>query len=58
MEDLQSANGTYVGDSGGPMPTAPIAPGRKLELADDERVYLGAWTRLVVRAATSSERGA
>lgn len=55
VEDLQSANGTYVGPASGPLPTAPIPAGRH-ELADDDRIYLGAWTRLVVRDATAEER--
>jgi len=56
VEDLQSANGTYVGPSGGPLPTKPVTPGQRVELADDDRVYLGAWSRLVIRAATPQEQ--
>jgi pSer/pThr/pTyr-binding forkhead associated (FHA) protein len=55
VEDLQSANGTYVGSAGAALPTVPIAAGQRAELADDDRVYLGAWTRLVVRRATPEE---
>jgi hypothetical protein len=55
VEDLQSANGTYVGPASGPLPTAPLPAGRH-ELADDDRIYVGAWTRLVVRDATPEER--
>jgi hypothetical protein len=55
VEDLGSSNGTYVGSSVGPLPEDPIAPGEKREIAADERVYLGAWTRLVVRKATPGE---
>ncbi len=55
VEDLQSANGTYVGPASGPLPTAAIPAGRH-ELADDDRIYVGAWTRLVVREATAEER--
>ena len=56
VEDLGSTNGTFVGG-----PTAPIRPTRcppqqPHELADDERIYLGAWTRIVVRKATDDER--
>ncbi len=57
VEDLQSSNGTYVGNSGDPMPTTPISPGQRVELDDDDRVYLGAWTRLVVRRATTTSPG-
>jgi hypothetical protein len=56
VKDLGSTNGTYVGRPDGTYPTDPL-PARQLrELADDERVYLGAWTRIVVRRATDSER--
>ena len=56
IEDLQSSNGTYVGSSGGPLPTVALVPGQRRELADGDRVYLGAWTRIVVRRATDEER--
>jgi hypothetical protein len=55
-EDLQSANGRYLGSAGAGLPTAQIVPGRRVELADDDRICLGAWTRLVVRRATPEER--
>jgi hypothetical protein len=55
VEDLQSANGTYVGSAGGALPTTPIPVGQRTELADDDRIYLGAWTRIVVRRATAEE---
>jgi pSer/pThr/pTyr-binding forkhead associated (FHA) protein len=55
VEDLQSSNGTYVGGSGEPLPSTPLPPGQRRELDDDDRVYLGAWTRLVVRRATAGE---
>jgi hypothetical protein len=55
VEDLQSANGTYVGSAGGSLPTTPIPVGQRTELADDDRIYLGAWTRVVVRRATAEE---
>jgi FHA domain len=56
VEDLQSSNGTYIGSAGAGLPNAPIEPGQRVELADDDRIYLGAWTRLVVRRATPDER--
>ena len=40
-----------------PLPTDPVAPGQRRELAEDDRVYVGAWTRIVVRRATPEERG-
>jgi hypothetical protein len=55
VEDLQSSNGTYVGGAGEPLPTTPVPPGQRLELADDDRVYVGAWTRIVVRQAVPGE---
>lgn len=55
VEDLQSANGTFVGPASGPLPAAPI-PGGRRELSEDDRIYVGAWTRLVVRDATPEER--
>jgi hypothetical protein len=56
VEDLQSANGTYVGPASGPLPTQPLPPGQRHELAEDDRIYLGAWTRIVVRRATPEEQ--
>ena len=40
----------------GPLPVDPIAPGTRRELSEDDRVYVGAWTRLVVRRATPEEQ--
>ena len=56
VEDLQSSNGTYVGPASGPLPDDPVPPGQRRELAEDDRIYLGAWTRVVVRRATPEER--
>jgi hypothetical protein len=55
IEDLQSSNGTYVGQAGAPLPTMPLPPGQKQEFTSGDRVYLGAWTRIVVRRATPDE---
>ncbi len=55
VEDLESANGTFVGPASGALPTDPIAVGTKHELDADDRVYVGAWTRLVIREATEDE---
>jgi FHA domain len=49
IEDLQSSNGTFIGAAGEPLPTDPIPAGQRVELEDDDRVYVGAWTRIVVR---------
>jgi hypothetical protein len=56
VEDLDSANGTFVGPASGALPTDPIPVGVRHELKQDDRVYVGAWTRLVVRPATEEER--
>ncbi|MFF2830489.1 FHA domain-containing protein [Cellulosimicrobium cellulans] len=55
VEDLQSSNGTYVSPAGEPLPTDPIPAGQRRELSDGDRIYLGAWTRLVVRKALPGE---
>jgi hypothetical protein len=56
VEDLQSSNGTFVGPAGAPIPTNPVSPGQRVEFAPGDRVYVGAWTRIVVRKATSDEQ--
>lgn len=56
LEDLDSANGTYVAQAADPLPTTPIPAGRRKELQSDDRIYLGAWTRLVLRPATPEEQ--
>jgi hypothetical protein len=56
IEDLQSSNGTYVGPASGPLPTEALQPGQRRELDEDDRIYIGAWTRLVVRPATPEEQ--
>src|SRR6478609_5422777 len=58
VEDLQSANGTYVGPASGPLPETPLPPGQRHEVDEDQRVYIGAWTRLVIRRATAEEKAA
>ncbi|MDQ6522314.1 FHA domain-containing protein [Nocardioides sp. LHD-245] len=55
VEDLGSSNGTYLGSAVGPLPTDPVPVGEKREIAPDARVYLGAWTRIVVRRAQPGE---
>jgi uncharacterized Zn finger protein (UPF0148 family) len=56
VEDLDSANGTFVGSAAGGIPTDPVPVGVKRELTTDDRVYVGAWTRLVIRPATDEEK--
>ncbi|MEZ0578758.1 FHA domain-containing protein [Nocardioides sp. MH1] len=55
VEDLGSSNGTYVGGPLGPLPTEPVPPGEKREVAADERIYLGAWSRIVIRRPAPGE---
>ena len=56
VEDLGSTNGTFVGSPGQPLPDTPVEPHQRRELEDDERVYVGAWSRFMVRRATAAER--
>lgn len=56
LEDLGSSNGTFVGQVDQPLPQTPLTPGRRVEVDQDDRIYVGAWTRLVIRRATDSER--
>ena len=55
VEDLGSSNGTYVGSTTGGLPKTPVPPGQKVELGPDDRVYLGAWSRIIVRRAAPGE---
>lgn len=55
VEDLGSSNGTFVGPASGPLPAAAVPVGPRTELGDDDRLYVGAWTRVVVRNATPDE---
>jgi len=57
VEDLDSANGTFVAAATDPIPSNPIPVGVKHELAADDRIYVGAWTRIVIRRATDDEKG-
>ena len=49
------SNGTYIGEAAGALPDDPIPAGEKREIDDDDRIYLGAWTRLVIREAQPGE---
>ncbi|GAA4367883.1 FHA domain-containing protein [Nocardioides caricicola] len=55
VEDLGSSNGTYVGGNVGALPSTPVPVGQKQEVSDDDRIYVGAWTRIVVRRAAEGE---
>ncbi|WP_143780708.1 FHA domain-containing protein [Ornithinimicrobium sp. CNJ-824] len=56
IEDLGSSNGTFVGTVGEPLPTAPLTPGQRVEIDRDDRIFVGAWTRLALRHATDAEK--
>lgn len=56
VEDLRSANGTYIGAVAGDLPTSPVPSGERQEIDEDSRIYLGAWTQIVIRSATEQER--
>jgi len=56
VEDLQSSNGTYVAAASAPVPTESLPPGQRRELAQDDHIYVGAWTSIVVRRATPEEQ--
>ena len=44
--------GTFVAGGSDPLPEQPIPVGTKREIQSGDRIYLGAWTRIVVRPAT------
>ena len=48
--DLDSTNGTFVGEI-----DEPIAPNEPRTLSDGDRIYIGAWTVLVVHIAEPLE---
>ncbi len=55
VEDLDSANGVWVADTVGELPRAPIPARSKREFDTDDRIYVGSWTRIVVRQASQDE---
>ncbi|MDR1833766.1 MAG: FHA domain-containing protein [Propionibacteriaceae bacterium] len=57
VEDLGSANGTFVGTAAQPLPTMPI-PAGKIEIGRNQAIYVGAWTKIVVRPATPDDAAA
>lgn len=58
VEDLGSSNGTFVGQTAGPLLEDPIEVGPKRELDESDRIYVGAWTRIVDGKATEDEKAA
>ncbi|MWV51013.1 FHA domain-containing protein [Rathayibacter sp. VKM Ac-2803] len=55
VEDLQSANGTYLAEAGTGLPQTPIPAGQRREVDEGDRLYVGAWTRIVLRRALPGE---
>ena len=56
IEDLGSTNGTFVGGAGEALPETPIPPHQAREIGTGDRIFIGAWTRVVVREATDDEK--
>jgi hypothetical protein len=55
VEDLGSSNGTFVAGAVDPLPKKPIDVGVKHEVGADDRIYVGSWTRIVIRKAAPGE---
>ncbi|MFJ3404311.1 FHA domain-containing protein [Promicromonospora sp. NPDC090134] len=55
VEDLGSSNGTFVAAAGEPLPDSPLSQGVRREIEENDRVFVGAWTRLVIRKALPGE---
>jgi hypothetical protein len=55
VEDLGSSNGTFVAATGDPLPDTPLTQGIRREIEESDRIYIGAWTRLVIRKALPGE---
>jgi hypothetical protein len=49
VEDLESANGTYLSNDSNNVPEEPIPSGELVEVRDAMQIYVGAWTRICVR---------
>jgi hypothetical protein len=55
VEDLGSSNGTFVAGAVDPLPKTAIDVGVKREVGPEDRIYVGSWTRLVIRKADPGE---
>ncbi|WP_369371589.1 FHA domain-containing protein [Promicromonospora sp. Populi] len=55
VEDLGSSNGTFVAAAGEALPDTPLTQGVRREIEENDRVFIGAWTRLVIRKALPGE---
>ncbi len=56
INDLDSANGTYVAPAAAALPDEPITG--RTPVGPDVRIYVGAWTRIVVRPAVEGDPAA
>lgn len=55
VEDLGSSNGTFVAAAGDPLPDSSLTQGVRQEIQEGDRIFIGAWTRLVIREALPGE---
>jgi hypothetical protein len=55
VHDLDSANGTFVAAATEALPTTPVPANERRELAEGDRLYVGAWCRLILREALPGE---
>jgi hypothetical protein len=55
VEDLGSSNGTFVAPAGEPLPDIALTQGIRKEIEEGDRIFIGAWTRLVIRKALPGE---
>ena len=53
INDLESSNGTFVAPATASLPDDPITA--RTQITPDMRIYVGAWTRIVVRPAIEEE---
>lgn len=49
VEDLDTSNGTFVTTVGMDLPETPIERGQRIRVDEDDRIYLGGWTRIMLR---------
>ncbi|MFV0459866.1 MAG: FHA domain-containing protein [Actinomycetales bacterium] len=53
--DVGSSNGTFVAGAGQPLPDQPLPVSQRRELASGDQIYLGAWTKILVRLVDIAE---
>ena len=53
INDLDSANGTFVAPATASLPDEPLTS--RIQISPDMRIYVGAWTRIVLRPAIEGE---